>query len=494
MENLNYQKLFIGGDLSGIQKFLYNITSKAAAVSLKGRSYSLKEYMDSLSETLSNAIQASGSPKPRIIYCSGGKFYMIAENTEECRTTINKVLSEARKSLWEKHMGQLGISISYVPFTENEDGTVNVDGKKKLAPGILWEIVNKDFANQKVQKFKELLLENYDSFFNSIPVGGKPKVCAVTGVESPDCVLLNIEKNDGGEKEQIYVLPSVKEQIDKGRECNLKEETKTFEKYADGSYLGILRMDIDGLGKRFIKGFKSINEYETFSNRLKDFFEEETRNIRMEEEFRNYINIIYAGGDDLFVVGRWDKTIDFAERIHNETTNRFDDEGLTISGGVAIVKPKFPIAKAAEMAGEAEYLAKSFYNENGEKNAFHMFGKTISWNGEYKKVKEYRDVFYRLIRKKGMSRSILHKIMLYASISDNNKYKESRDEELNYRYIWHMPYYITRFMERYKDEEIRSFCIRLRNKEVGVPRNLELLAVSARWAELLIKYDITVVL
>lgn len=29
--------LFVGGDLSGIQKFLYNITSRKAAVSLKGR-------------------------------------------------------------------------------------------------------------------------------------------------------------------------------------------------------------------------------------------------------------------------------------------------------------------------------------------------------------------------------------------------------------------------------------------------------------------------
>ena len=36
--------LFVGGDLSGIQKFIYNITSKRAMVSLKGRSYYLKDF------------------------------------------------------------------------------------------------------------------------------------------------------------------------------------------------------------------------------------------------------------------------------------------------------------------------------------------------------------------------------------------------------------------------------------------------------------------
>ena len=37
--------LFVGADLSGIQKFLYNISSRKAAVSLKGRSWYLTDYM-----------------------------------------------------------------------------------------------------------------------------------------------------------------------------------------------------------------------------------------------------------------------------------------------------------------------------------------------------------------------------------------------------------------------------------------------------------------
>ena len=97
----------------------------------------------------------------------------------------------------------------------------------------------------------------------------------------------------------------------------------------------------------------------------------------------------------MFIVGRWDKVIDFAELIHKEVEkapfnmNVEDDNKIHISGGIAIVKSTFPIAKAADLAGEAEDFAKQFDGEEngyGKKNAFHMLGKTISWaEPKYKK-------------------------------------------------------------------------------------------------------------
>ena len=47
-----YDKLFVGGDLSGIQKYLYNISSHKAAVSLKGRSAKLSDYMNDWCEEI----------------------------------------------------------------------------------------------------------------------------------------------------------------------------------------------------------------------------------------------------------------------------------------------------------------------------------------------------------------------------------------------------------------------------------------------------------
>lgn len=488
-EQDHFNRLFVGGDLSGIQSFLYNISSRRAAVSLKGRSRFLSDYMDETCDKLIAVARDAGSSILDKVYCCGGKFYLIVENSPAIRQAIDECSTTIKKKLWKEHYGLLGINIAYTPFTENVDGTVNVANGDHLKPGTLWKIVNAEFAKQKNQKFKDIISSDFDSYFKPIAIGDKPKVCAITGIESADCQEYAYRSPEG-EKMAILVLPSVKAQIELGEKLNRAEGAgMTFEDYANDTYLGVLRMDVDGLGKRFVSAeFKSIKEYKAFSKRLVDFFEDEVGLIRQEDEFKDFINIIYAGGDDLFIVGRWDKTIAIAQRIHYEVEKRFKNEGITISGGLAIVKPKFPIAKAAEMAGEAEDAAKCFADkEHGEKNAFHFLGKTVSWKQEFDYVVRTKDEFVNLIQHYELSKSILHKIMLYARIAQKNEMRKSMGKSQNFSYLWHASYYLTRYIKRYdKKQEVVDFVSNLRDKEITLNsgRNLQLIALAARWAEL----------
>ena len=479
-----FNRLFVGGDLSGIQRFLYNISSKKAAVSLKGRSGYLRQLMENVCTEIEQTAEANGARTTEVIYSSGGKFYLLTDNTPQIVQAVEACAKQAKQKLWDEHKGQLGLNISHVAFNENPDGTVDCQDAPRQKPGYLWKVVNAEFAHQKSQKFKNLLTDSYQDFFEPMPVGGKPKVCAVTGIESPDCVRMPAD----GKDEDMYVLPSVRQQIQFGEELRRQEGFKTFEEYAGDTNLGILRMDVDGLGKRFISGFDSISQYKAFSNRLVDFFEKETGKIQKEPIFEPYLNIIYAGGDDLFVVGRWDKVIDFAERIHQETNARFGSDGISISGGIAVVQPKFPIAKAAELAGEAEDAAKHF--RDGEKNAFCMLGKTVSWNQEFDYVKSFKQQFVSLIKDFGLSKGILHKLMLYSSIADRNKMRKKEGKAEDFRYIWHISYYLTRYMKRYESNQaVCDFCRSLRDKEIDYRNGpkLELIALAARWAELELK-------
>ena len=482
-----FNRLFVGGDLSGIQRFLYNISSKKAAVSLKGRSYYLRQLMENVCDDIKQAAEANGAKTTEVIYSSGGKFYLLTDNTPQIVQAVESCAMQAKQKLWNEHKGQLGLSISHLAFNENSDGTVDCQDAPKQKPGYLWKVVNAEFAHQKSQKFKNLLTESFQDFFEPIPVGGKPKVCAVTGIESPDCVKMTAD----GKDEEMYVLPSVRQQIQLGEELRRQEGFKTFEEYAGDTNLGILRMDVDGLGKRFITGFDSISQYKAFSKRLVDFFEEETSKIQQEPIFKPYLNIIYAGGDDLFVVGRWDKVIDFAERIRQETKERFGRDGISISGGIAIVQPKFPISKAAELAGETEDAAKHFHD--GEKNAFCMLGKTVSWEQEFDYVKSFKQQFVTLIKEYDLSKGILHKLMLYSSIADRNKVLRKEGKAEDFSYIWHISYYLTRYMKRYESNStVCDFCRSLRDKEIDYRngRKLELIALAARWAELILKDEI----
>ena len=490
-EQDQFNRLFVGGDLSGIQSFLYNISSKRAAVSLKGRSRYLSDYMDKTCDKLMAAAREAGSKELDKIYCSGGKFYLITDNAPVIRQAIDECTSTIKQDLWKEHYGQLGINIAYAPFTENADGSVNTLDGDNQKPGILWRTVNAEFAKQKNQKFKDIITADFDSYFKPIAIGDKPKVCAITGIESEECIEYKYTPPKEKVPVTMLVLRSVKEQIELGEKLNREEGAgMTFEDYANGSYLGVLRMDVDGLGKRFITGFNSIEEYKNFSKQLVDFFENEVKKIRLEDKFKDYINIIYAGGDDLFIVGRWDKTITIAQRIHDEVEKQFKNEGISISGGMVIVNPKFPIAKAAEQSGEAEDTAKRFKSGNKEKNAFHFLGKTVSWDKEFDYVVRMKNEFVELIKPKDMSKSILHKLMLYADISAKNKRRKEDGKPEDFSYLWHASYYLTRYIERYKDQKDReavvAFVKKLRDKELTLNsgRNLQLIALSARWAEL----------
>ena len=441
---MNGNLLFVGGDLSGIQKFIYNISSKKAMVSLKGRSAYLKELTEKVCAKILNIDEIKNSSQKSEdmeIYCSGGKFYLQVPDTKTIRKQIDDIKHNTEEELWLEHHGQLSINIGYVPF-HYQNELVSVNGETGNI-GILWRYITEQFTVLKNQKFRDIISNSFDQFFKVKGTGGDVKVCAITGIESADCV--KIDKKEG-EGDEIWVLPTVREHIRRGQKLRDEQNFKTLEEYAEKSYLGVLRMDVDGLGKRFIQsGFKNISEYRKFSKKLDDFFGIELQKYQDTDEFRNDLNIVYAGGDDIFVVGKWNKVIDFAEKVRTEFQKYISDASLSISGGIAVVSPKFPIAKAAKFAGDAEDKAKDY--NHGQKNAFCMFNTAISWEKEFEYVKRYKIRLFDLCNKDNMPRSILHKIMLFAEMKQRGELK----------YIWHTAYYFKRFKES-KSQIIIDFC------------------------------------
>lgn len=490
--------LFVGGDLSGIQKFIYNITSKKAMMSLKGRSAYLRKYTDEVCGRILSLPEIPSNPKDieeMKIYCSGGKFYLQVPDTPSIRKSIDELKHHVETELWEEHRGQLAINIAYVPFRYDGDNVV-VEGETYNI-GILWQKMTEKFMTLKNQKFKNELLERYGEFFEVQKVGGKEPVCQVTGIEGAKAFDFGFE-ND----EKLTVLPSVKKQIEIGMKLRDKQHFKMLEEYAGDTYLGILRMDIDNLGAKFVRSdFKSMEEYKKFSLALDSFFdgdEGRLHDLQAEDEFRDFLNIVYAGGDDIFVVGRWDKVIDFAAKVKEEfkqyCRNELKENSLSISGGIAIVDAKFPIAKAAEIAGEAEDAAKRY--NGGKKNAFNMFGASVSWTDEFDYVKSYKDQFVSLIENCGLSRGILHKIMTYAEMVKENQTIEAENKKGNFKrkpnlsYIWHTAYYLTRFMGKEKDNKaVYDFCKDLRDKQLVNTNNYKLVSLAARWAELELRFN-----
>jgi len=254
--------------------------------------------------------------------------------------------------------------------------------------------------------------------------------------------------------------------------------------------LGVLRMDIDNLGAVFKDGIenKTFAAYSTLSSQLDLFFCGYLNTIRNNPNFEDHLNILYSGGDDIFAVGRWDKIIEFAEIIQHDF-KRFacyrDDIG--ISAGIAIVGAKFPISKAAEMAGDAEHKAKEYKDGMfGIKNAICFLDETISWNGEFMQVKAYKNMLVDF--QEQLSAGFRQKLQTFYVVKNRAKYDNRFKGRPDLSYKWNCAYTITRFKDRFdRDSDVWMFLNNLKNELFTNERTYDLVALASRWAELEIR-------
>ncbi len=80
--------LLIGGDVSGIQKFIYHVSSKGALKLLRGRSFYLEIFCENV---VYNIIKELDLPKANVLYSGGGHFFILAPNTDEANEKLQKI-------------------------------------------------------------------------------------------------------------------------------------------------------------------------------------------------------------------------------------------------------------------------------------------------------------------------------------------------------------------------------------------------------------------
>jgi len=152
--------------------------------------------------------------------------------------------------------------------------------------------------------------------------------------------------------------------------------------------IGVLRADVDDLGKAFLSGFVRENEdsaekslryrYETisrkvsFSRMLSLFFKLNINSILKDgpgggfEPFRldeqkpwksRSVTIVYSGGDDIFLVGAWDEVLEAAVDMRR-AFSAFCGGTLTISAGFGMFGDSYPVSRMAYETAELEDAAK----------------------------------------------------------------------------------------------------------------------------------------
>ncbi len=437
--------VFVGADLSGIQSFIYTISSKAALKTVRARSFFLDLMIESAATQLCEAL---GLGRSNLIYASGGVFFLLAPNTKAAQSQLDKFHGKFNSWLFEN----FGTSLYLCLATEELNGS-DLMGKEGHLQGA-WSSLGGKLRLQKDRKWESFILEDPEGFMHPKPVEKECQICHQgRGVESRNFDGTSLELCDfcstmirlGQHLPDVNIFYETKQatatsplsisicdlhyhfsnEPHKGVSAayqlknpwDLPESDYPIRPFPSGSYytesefdklaskavgdkkIGVVRMDVDRLGQIFSRGLQDATfaRMSDLSARLNQYFKyylpkllarSETYSFLPLEPRKMPINVIYAGGDDLFLVGTWDAAIEMACAI-NHDFRKFTcyNPDITISGGIVIADEKMPIYKLADMAAEAEAKAK-----DSGRNRLCLMGMPFTWS-EIDELYKYLHVF-----------------------------------------------------------------------------------------------------
>lgn len=416
-------------DISGIQNFIYTIGSKGALKGLRARSFFLDMVLENSIDCLLKRLELT---RTNVLYLGGGHGYFILPNTKRTADVIADFEQEINDWFMKNYQDKLYLAGGFCPCSPNGLRNEPDGAYKNIFHSVSNSISKKKISRYNADKIRQLnnaaehdntreckickavgklsgeicktcsdlmsisseLINNDKAFF--VIVNEKPE--NKKSVELPFGEYLVIQNKDDAlsdikDNAERCVRRYSKNAVYTGMNAASKiwlgdySAQPTFEELADNcrgiKRLGVIRADVDNLGQAFVSGFSdenvSVSRTSTFSRMMSMFFKFHINGILKKGRYRLFddsgekrnASIIYAGGDDLFIVGGWDDIICFAADMHN-AFEKFTGGALTISAGVGIYSSTYPIAAMARETGELEDFSK----ENDGKNSITLFDKT----------------------------------------------------------------------------------------------------------------------
>jgi len=180
----NVEFSLIHGDISGIQDFVFNIVSKGAAKSLKGRSF----YLDFLTELCARYIAKElGLPIANILFYGGGHFYILSykvsgEKLDDFEKEINKIL-------FDKFGIDLYVAIGKVdlrPIDFLIDCMYESENEKVGIP-YKWRKCAEETSKKKMKKFYHM----WEKLFTPQGYGDENKKCQICKKEANKLIRYN---------------------------------------------------------------------------------------------------------------------------------------------------------------------------------------------------------------------------------------------------------------------------------------------------------------
>ena len=423
--------VYLSCDFSGIQRYVLGVKAAggAQAKRLRARSFLLELYERAALVSVSRRL---GVAEEDVLIQGGGGFLVeLPPGTDV--GAIESLASEMQRMMWDETGGEVHVSLGW--------GESPLDARTHLE------------RRKRRPAFATLQSGgSWDPLRLSRPPLGEP--CEVCGhaagereVEDDSEIVLHCRScltartlgqrltewdrmapSDGGTVEALGVGfepvgRTTPGSFNVGRWIPRREvgrEPLTFEEIAGlargDRRLAVLKADVDDMGPRVAEVAGSDRTYRqlrSFSASLHEFF-----GVTVQEMLReswSSIYTIYAGGDDLLMVGPWDVVLDFAGALRGEFEGGPAREfgPLTLSAGIALTPYRVPVRHAVDRGEELLESAKA----RPGKDRCAALGAVWRWDDHALVIGDGKRLA-RWVEDRLASRSLLHRLLRLAESDD----------------------------------------------------------------------------
>ena len=429
-------------DMSGIQDFIYNISGSGALKQLRARSLYLELMMEHVVDELLDRLSLS---RANVLYAGGGHAYLMLPNTQKAKSLLLSFQGELKDWFIREHGTDLYLAAAWVPCSADDLSNKGNDAQRfsNLFRNLSGKLSDAKAARYSADDIRRMNFDDIFAdtgrecreCHRSVALATDDEVCST-------CKSLHDISAELVRKDVFSIASQPAKREDRGhaprlslpfgceltlfdRESYLKQQPVIRRVYTKNSWdagidlathiwmgdytaetngegisayakssstlganrgikrLGVLRADVDNLGAAFAGGIPaekaSISRTATLSRAVSYFFKHKINDILDAGDYR--AQIIYSGGDDLFIVGNWSDVL-YAALDIREALNRFTGNGvLTISAGIGMFDEKYPIARMASETGMLEDAAK-LHMEKRADGSVHLKDAVALWRSD----------------------------------------------------------------------------------------------------------------
>ncbi len=156
--------LIVHADLSGIQEFLYTISSRGALKSLRGRSFYLELILEQMADEILAALELT---RANLIYAGGGGFYLLVPNTRQAQDVLLQARDRFNQWLLDQFSIDLYLGLAWSPASAAQFMAGATDFSKPPASRLssvqdpastqntadVFRLVSAQLSKQKLQRY-----------------------------------------------------------------------------------------------------------------------------------------------------------------------------------------------------------------------------------------------------------------------------------------------------------------------------------------------------